>query len=76
MINQDAVLEVSSENIVLIASFLKNRHTFKAFFRRLLKNVFSENGSLSGSSIGPSYAVHTMAATFRADADIYIPDCF
>lgn len=75
MINQDAVQEISSEATVFFDSFLKNGHAFKAFFRRLFKNVFNEEGVLSGSSIGPSYAAHTMAATLRADTDIYLPDC-
>ena len=75
MINQDAVQGISSEATEFFDSFLKNWHAFNAFFRRLFKNVFNEEGVLSGSSIGPSYAAHTMAATLRADTDIYLPDC-
>ena len=56
-------------------TFSKKGHGFKAFFRRLFLELFSKNHSLSGSAICPSYVTHTVTATFRADADIYFPDC-
>lgn len=42
----------------------------------LWKTVFSGRGFLSGSAICPSDVLHVAASTFRADVDIYVPDCF
>lgn len=75
-INQDVVPGFSIEIIVFFNSFLKNGHAFKAFLRRLFKDIFSKNQSLSGSTICPSYAMHTMTAALWTDADIHFPDCF
>ena len=56
--------------------FSKRRHAFKAFFRRLFKEISSKNRHSLGSAICPSDVLHAVAATFWADADIHFPDRF
>jgi polyribonucleotide nucleotidyltransferase len=67
---------VSNDNHDNLEAIFEKRHAFKAFFRRLVKEIFSRNSCRSGSTICLSYVLHALAATFRADADIHFPDCF
>ena len=57
-------------------AIFEKKHSFKAFFRRLFKEISSKNKYPLGSTICPSYVLHAVTATFRADTDIHFPDCF
>ncbi len=61
---------------VFFLLFFRKGHTSKAFLRRLFKEIFSKKCFLSGSTIHPSYVMHAATSACRANADIYIPDCF
>ena len=76
VVNESQEACVFDDNHDISEAVWKRRHTFKAFFRRLSKEISSKNRHPLGSAICPSYVLHVVAATFRADADIHFPDCF
>ena len=56
---------VSNNNHDILEAIFEKRHAFKAFLRRLVKEIFSRNSCESGSILCPSYVLHALAAAFR-----------